>query len=157
MSVFGNILLGESANISLGETRELLVGTCDLKPMMQDKMLYLVSEGVSIYVAKASEIGKELCEETYAFIPNIRIHYDKVQLDKYYVESYSTLYRICGVLLQELNCDLVMLANGESPEILSINGEIFCDNSDPITIKYVTETLFDEMEIDFTFKKLPRY
>ncbi|QDU07350.1 SitI3 family protein [Gimesia aquarii] len=156
MSVFSSILLGEDANISLDETRELLIETCDLKPILQDDILYLVSKGASIYVAEASEIGKELCEETYGFIPKIRIHYDKVQLDKYAYESYSTLYRLCGVLLKELYCDLVMLSNGELGEILRTDGEVFCNDRDSIPMDYATKILFDEMEIDFTFKKLPR-
>ncbi|WP_299460132.1 SitI3 family protein, partial [uncultured Gimesia sp.] len=153
---FSQILLGEDTNISLNDTRELLIETCDLEPVLQDEIIYLVSKGASIFVFEVSELGKELCNETFGFIPNIKIHYDHVQLGKYAYESNSTLYRVCGVLLKELYCDLVMLANGEVAYVLRINGETFCDDANPIIMDYATKILFDEMEIDFTFKKLPR-
>ena len=155
MSVFSSILIGEDANISLDETRELLVETCRLKPVMQDDIIYLVAKGASILVSEVSEIGKESCKHNFGFLPHIEIHYDHVQLGKYSYESSSTLYRICGVLLKELYCDFALLANDELGEILRIDGELSCDDKDPINMDYATKILFDEMEIDFTFKTLP--
>jgi len=62
---------------------------------------------------------------------------------------------ICGLVLKELYCDLVLLANSELGEILSIDGKKFCDDRDSINMDYATKILFDEMGIDFTLKKLP--
>lgn len=155
MSVFGEILLGADTNISIEETRELLIDSCYLKPLIHNDILYVVTKHVSIIVDEDSDLGKELCLEHYGFESKISLYYNLFHLGNHALEAYSTIYRICGVLLKELYCNLIMIANGDVPEVLRINGEIFCDDSDPITMNYVTSILFDEMEIDFRFKKLP--
>lgn len=157
MAVFDEILLGADTNISIDETRELLIDCCHLKPLIHNDISYVVSKYVSVNVDEDSDLGKELCLEHYGFESKISLYYNLLHVGTHALEAYSTNYRICGVLLTELYCNLVMLANGEAPKVLRTDGEIFCDDSDPITMNYLTSILFEEMEIDFTFKKLPRY
>jgi hypothetical protein len=144
------IVCGGEIDVAMVEkTLETVYGINPSAIRKLDNAYHLPLEGCFLYFRDTSGSRWADCiSETYEFVPVVGLTFRFFKDDNR--NGYATLYRAVDVLLKQ-PCDLVLLANGESPLLLKKGGKLTISRS---WEKYIRE-YYDLTAVDYALADLP--
>ena len=90
--------------------------------------LRAVSPGVTVSAASEDDLGRSIIKEAYRFDPTM---YLKFRLDKFEAREtgLQTTIKVTLALLRKIGADGILLFNGETPVLMSMNGAMTLNNA----------------------------
>jgi hypothetical protein len=138
---------------SPAETACWLQQSCGLTPESDTPHRTLIAEGVVCTILTQSTLGRELVWETFHISSTTTLHF---RLDKFehLPAGMEQVVSITIAAIHDLDCDLVLLANGEKGVILKQSGQAFADVRDPYWRDKLGQA-FAAADLSFAERELP--
>jgi hypothetical protein len=108
--------------------------------------------GVLVRADASSQLGREVIEEAFCFVPIINIGFRMLKGIELRHGANLSMLRICNVLLEGTQADMVLLCNNEKPELLRVGGQLTLCNADG----FWRPSFLDCISLPYTIAELPR-
>jgi hypothetical protein len=108
--------------------------------------------GVLVRADASSRLGREMIEEAFHFVPSVNIGFRMLKDIELRHGANLSMLRICNVLLERTQADMVFLCDNERPELLRVGGRLAICNADG----FWRPSFLDCISLPYTMAELPR-